>query len=75
MDTAESPTVDGLKLAAGMKERFPVRFHAYIEAELWECIGDIYSWEGGYREVGLHVLAPIGPIYAINPLREMGLLC
>ena len=36
----DSPTVDALRVAAAMRRRFPVKFHAYIEMALWESLGD-----------------------------------
>jgi hypothetical protein len=73
----ESPTVDALALAAAMRRRFPPEFHSRIEAEMWAAIGDYWAICGGHLNAygHLHILAPLPPIYAICPEREMALSC
>jgi hypothetical protein len=73
----DSPTVDCLRLSTAMRQRFPRTFWPYIKDSMWGAIADMYVQRGGHLppNAELHVLASLGPIRAISPLREMGLLC
>jgi hypothetical protein len=74
---ADSPIVDGLRMAAALERRFPASFAPHIRQALWEAIGDYYGASGGRRlpDGVLPILAPLSPILAVCPLREMGLSC
>jgi len=71
----ESPTLDGLAVIASLQKRTPAEFHSAIEHALWEAIGDFWVMGGGtYKgDSTVHVLAPFPVLYAVEPMREMGL--
>jgi hypothetical protein len=72
----DSPTVDGLRLAAALKRRMPRQFAAHVDSAMWGAIGDFYIASGGHSVHGAHaLLVPLCPIFCVCPMREMALLC
>jgi hypothetical protein len=84
----DSPLIDALQLAEGVRERVgqmlgellpanisPEVIRAAIECAMWGGIADYYAAAGGHPDDGGHILRAISPIVGICPMREMGLLC
>lgn len=69
----DSPTVDGLRLAAALKRWMPRQFASYIESAMWEAVGDYYVASGGHSTENEHILSPLSPIWCVCPMREMAL--
>jgi len=73
----DSPLLDLLELADHFARRFPEDAHKVIREEMWQALGYAYARYGGchVQDGEPHILAPLGPVRCICPMREMGLLC